>query len=84
MFIVLRGTTFKQRNTLLIKLLLYKQVVLFISKLKEILDECPECRNKYELVPFSGERDTIANVLEQKIRREVDMAIWAEADAKCV
>jgi len=34
----------------------------------EILDECPQYRNKYEFVPFSGERDTIANVVEQKIK----------------
>ena len=58
-------------------------MVLFIRKLMEILDECPEYRNKYELVPFSGEPDTIANVLEQVIK-EAHVAIWAEADAKCV
>lgn len=51
-------------------------MVLFIRKLKEILDECPECRNKYELVPFSGEHDQIADVLVQKIA-EADVAIEA-------
>ncbi|XP_031568835.1 stimulator of interferon genes protein-like [Actinia tenebrosa] len=32
-----------------------QQVVLFISKLKQILDEDKECKGKYELVTFSGE-----------------------------
>lgn len=40
------------------------QVVLFIRKLKEILDACPECINKYELVPISGNQtNKIADVL---------------------
>ena len=55
-------------------------MALFVRKLKEILDKCPEFRNKYELVPFSGERDTIADVLGQKIG-EGHVAIRAEADA---
>jgi len=39
-------------------------VVLFIRKLKEILDACPECINKYELVPISGNQtNKIADVL---------------------
>ena len=57
-----------------------KQVVLFIRKLKEILDKCPECENKYELVPFSGEHDQIADVLVKKIREAV-MTIEVEANA---
>ena len=55
-------------------------MVLFYRKLKEILDENPECRNKYELVPFSGEPGTIADVLKKKIE-EVDVTIGAEASA---
>ena len=43
-------------------------MVLFYQKLKEILDECLECRNKYELVPFSGEPTKIADVLMNTIR----------------
>ena len=39
--------------------------MLFIRKLKEILDSCHDCRGKYELVPISGERDQIADVLVQ-------------------
>ncbi|KAJ7375219.1 hypothetical protein OS493_001963 [Desmophyllum pertusum] len=41
------------------------QVVLFIRKLKEILDGCPDCKGKYELVPISGdaENNKIADVL---------------------
>lgn len=58
-------------------------MALFVRKLKEILDKCPEFRNKYELVPFSGERDIIADVLKQKIG-EAHVEIWPEADAKCV
>ena len=57
-------------------------MVLFIRKLKEILDKCPECRNKYELVPFSGEDNQIADVLVQKIS-EADVAIETWANAKC-
>ncbi|XP_044173245.1 stimulator of interferon genes protein-like [Acropora millepora] len=53
-----------------------EQVVLFYRKLKEILDENPECRNKYELVPFSGEHNQIADVLKKKIS-EVDVTIRA-------
>jgi len=44
------------------------QVVLFIRKLKEILDGCPSCRGKYELVPISGEREEIADVLVQMLQ----------------
>ena len=40
-------------------------MVLFIRKLKEILDGCPHCEGKYELVPISGEKDRIADVLVQ-------------------
>lgn len=32
-----------------------QQVVLFITKLKKILDEDKDCKNKYELITFSGE-----------------------------
>jgi transmembrane protein 173 len=32
-----------------------QQVVLFIRKLKKILDEDPECKGKYELITFSGQ-----------------------------
>ncbi|XP_029210568.2 stimulator of interferon genes protein-like [Acropora millepora] len=53
-----------------------EQVVLFIRKLKEILDKCLECQNKYELVPFSGQDNQIADVLVQKIA-EADVAIEA-------
>lgn len=31
-------------------------MVLFIRKLREILDSCKDCEGKYELVPVSGER----------------------------
>ena len=34
-----------------------------MRKLREILDGCDECKGKYQLVPFSGERDKIADVL---------------------
>ncbi|XP_020622141.1 stimulator of interferon genes protein-like isoform X3 [Orbicella faveolata] len=40
------------------------QVVLFMRKLKDILDHSPECKGKYELVPISGtETNKIADVL---------------------
>lgn len=35
-------------------------MVLFIRKLREILDGSEECRGKYELVPISGEENQIA------------------------
>ena len=39
-------------------------MVLFIRKLRDILDACPECKGKYELVPISGkETNEIADVL---------------------
>ena len=39
-------------------------MVLFIRKLREILDNCAVCRGKFELVPISGrEPNTIADVL---------------------
>lgn len=39
-------------------------MVLFIQKLKEILDACPKCKDKYELVPISGNQSNkIADVL---------------------
>ena len=31
-------------------------MVLFIRKLREILDGCKDCKGKYVLVPISGER----------------------------
>ena len=31
-------------------------MVLFIRKLKKILDECDDCKGKYQLVPISAER----------------------------
>ena len=55
-------------------------MVLFIRKLKEILDKCPECKNKYELVPISGEHNQIADVLVQKIR-DADVSMEAETNA---
>jgi len=40
------------------------KVVLFMRKLKDILDHSPECKGKYELVPISGnETNKIADVL---------------------
>ena len=42
----------------------FLKVVLFIQKLKEILDGCPKCLDKYELVPISGNQtNKIADVL---------------------
>lgn len=38
-------------------------MVLFIRKLREILDGSEECRGKYELVPISGEENQISDVL---------------------
>ncbi|XP_015753487.1 PREDICTED: stimulator of interferon genes protein-like isoform X2 [Acropora digitifera] len=55
-----------------------EQVMLFYIKLKEILDKCLKCRNKYELVPFSGEPTKIADVLMNTIRGTA-VAIGAEA-----
>ena len=40
--------------------------MLFIRKLKEILDGCPDCRGKYELVPISGEKNQVADVIVQR------------------
>ena len=45
-------------------------MVLFIRKLREILDGSEECRGKYELVPISGEENQIADVLVRIIRDE--------------
>lgn len=45
-------------------------MVLFIRKLREILDGSEECRGKYELVPISGEENQIADVLVRILRDE--------------
>lgn len=45
-------------------------MVLFIRKLREILDSSEECRGKYELVPVSGEENQIADVLVRILRDE--------------
>ena len=66
------------RNTLPIYTLFCNQVVLFIRKLKEILDKCPECKNKYELVPI-GDDNQIADVLVQKIK-DADVPMEAETN----
>ena len=40
------------------------KVVLFMRKLRDILDHSDECRGKYELVPLSGtETNKIADIL---------------------
>lgn len=40
------------------------KAVLFMQKLRDILDHSPECRGKYELVPLSGtETNKIADIL---------------------
>ena len=50
--------------------------MLFYRKLEEILEENPECRNKYELVPFSEKDHKIADVLKEKMSK-VDVTIRA-------
>ena len=54
-------------------------MVLFHRKLKEILDGCPDCEGKYELVLISGERNQIADVLVQTLR---DANLHLEKGAK--
>ena len=56
-------------------------MVLFIRKLKEILDSREECKGKYELVPISGELGQIADVLVQKLR-DADVQVDPAADAE--
>ena len=55
------------------------KVVLFIRKLKEILDGCPGCKGKYELVPISGdsENNKIADVL-MGIHKAANMEVIEE------
>ena len=55
--------------------------MLFIRKLREILDECKDCKGKYELVPISGERDQIADVLVQ-MHRDANLQLEKGAEAK--
>ena len=55
--------------------------MLFIRKLREILDSCKECKGKYELVPISGESNQIADVLVQMHRDanvQLDRGVEAE------
>ena len=40
-----------------------QQVMIFIRKLREILDKDKECRGKYELIAFAGEGSNIAEIL---------------------
>ena len=48
--------------------------MLFILKLKEILDCCPGCLGKYELVPISGEWNQIADVLVE-MQRDANLTL---------
>ena len=56
-------------------------MVLFIRKLREILDGCPECKGKYDLVPISGEENQIADVLVQKLH-DADIQLNEGAEAE--
>lgn len=47
-------------------------MVLFIRKLKEILDRCSECKGKYELVTISGDRENGKNIADVLV--EMDKA----------
>ena len=47
-------------------------MVLFIRKLKEILDRCPDCKGKYELVTISGDRENGKNIADVLV--EMDKA----------
>ena len=55
--------------------------MLFTRKLKEILDGCPDCRGKYELVPLSGERGQIASVIVQ-MHHDARLILDERAEAK--
>ena len=44
-----------------------QQVMIFIRKLREILDKDKECRGKYELIQFPGEGSNIAKILVDAI-----------------
>ena len=48
---------------LLKNVFLFWQVVLFICQLRQILDSCRDCRDKYKLVPISGAMHEIADAL---------------------
>ena len=55
--------------------------MLFIRKLKEILDKSTECRGRYELVPFSGaeEKNKIADILVE-MHKAANVEMDEEAD----
>ena len=55
--------------------------MLFHRKLKEILDGCPDCQGKYELVPISGEKNQIADALVQK-HNEANLQMDEGAEAE--
>ena len=55
-------------------------MILFIRKLKEILDGSEECRGKYELVPVSGEKNQIADVLV-RMHHDANLQLDEEGEA---
>ena len=57
--------------------------MLFIRKLKEILDSHQDCKGKYELVPLSGEKNQIADVLVQKLN-DANLQVEEGAEAAWV
>ena len=57
------------------------QVVLFIRKLKEILDGDKNLEGKYELVTISGEKNQIADVIVQR-HHDADLQLDGGAEAK--
>ena len=54
--------------------------MLFIRKLKEILDRCPECEGKYELVTISGDRVGGKNIADVLVEAEKRANLEVEAN----
>ena len=55
--------------------------MLFVHKLKEILDSCKDLKGKYELVTISGEKNQIADVIVQR-HHDTDVDLDEGAKAK--
>ena len=55
-------------------------MILFIRKLKEILDGSEECRGTYEIVPVSGEKTQIADVLV-RMHHDANLQLDEEGEA---
>ena len=57
-------------------------MVLFIRKLSKILDDCPDCKGKCELVTISGDHENGKNIADVLVEMEKAANIQLGEDVK--